>query len=173
VQAHRAFNARPNNPSGVYSIHDLTDPMYLNQDVLRAPSVFNFYASDYAPSASFGADGSVAPEFQLMTTDSVARYTDFSKWAIVHGWRASEANAPASPWIRPDYSYYAGIADRPVQLVHELDLIMAEGMLSPVFKDSLVATLARIPLATAADRMERFYTAMWLIMNTPDGLIER
>ncbi|MBS0319181.1 MAG: DUF1800 family protein [Proteobacteria bacterium] len=173
VQAHRAFNARPQNAEGRYTVWDLSNSIYLNQDVLRAPSVFNFYSPTYSPTPALAQNGVVAPELEIETTDSVARYTDFSKWSILHGWGAYGANAPDSPWIKPDYSYYTALADQPVKLVAELDLVMAEGMLDPVFKDQLAATLATIPINSDGDRLERFYTAMWLIMNTPDGLVEK
>ena len=172
VQAHRAFNASVNNPEQFYEIWELTDSDSLAQDVLRAPSVFNFYSPRYAPSASFGADGSSAPEFQITTTDSVAGYSDFSKWGIIGGFRSWEPTPP-SYWIKPDYSYYTGIAGDAKRLVDELSLLLAEGMLDPAFKNALTASIMKIPGVTAGDRDERFKTAFWQILNTPDGLVQK
>ena len=88
AQAHRAFKAVVNNAEHYYNVWELTDSSDLAQDVLRAPSVFNFFSPRFAPSAAFGADGSSAPEFQITTTDSVAGYADFS------GGESSAASAP-------------------------------------------------------------------------------
>jgi uncharacterized protein (DUF1800 family) len=173
VQAHRAFNASVNNAEQYYAVWELTGSDNLAQDVLRAPSVFNFYSPRYAPSASFGADGSSAPEFQITTTDSVAGYGDFSKWGIIGGFRSWDAAAVPSYWIRPDYSYFTGIASDAKRLVDELSLVLAEGMLDPAFKSTLTASIMKIPAATASDREERFKTAFWQILNTPDGLIQK
>ncbi len=173
VQAHRAFNGIVNNAQQYYEIWELTGSDSLSQDVLRAPSVFNFYSPRYAPSAAFGADGSSAPEFQITTTDSVAGYADFSKWGIIGGFRSWDAGAVPSYWIKPDYSYYTGIAADATRLVDELDLVLAEGMLDPAFKSALVASIAKIGNASAGDREERFKTALWQILNTPDGLVQK
>lgn len=173
VQAHRAFNATVNNAEQFYSVWELTGSDSLGQDVLRAPSVFNFYSPRYAPSASFGSDGSSAPEFQITTTDTVSGYADFSRWGIMGGFRSWNAGDLPSYWIKPDYSYYIGIAGDARKLVDELSLVLAEGMLDPAFKATLTRSIGRIGATTAADREERFKTAFWLMLNTPDGLIQK
>lgn len=173
VQAHRAFKSVINNAQQYYQVWDLTDSSDLAQDVLRAPSVFNFYSPHFAPSTAFGADGSAAPEFQITTTDSVAGYSDFSKWGIIGGFRSWEAGVTPSYWIKPDYSYYTGIAANATQLVEELDLLMAEGMLDPGFKRALIASIGKIGAGNASGRDERFKTALWLLLNTPDGLVQK
>ena len=173
AQGHRAFKAAVNNSSGYYDVWDLSDSTNLAQDVLRAPSVFNFYSPFFAPSASFGADGSSAPEFQIATTDSVSGYGDFSQWGIMGGFRSWNANDNPSYWIKPDYSYYTGIAGNALQLVQELELVMAEGTLDPDFRRALVASISKIGAGNAAGKLERFNTALWLLMNTPDALIQK
>jgi len=173
VQAHRAFNASVNNAQQFYEVWELSGSDNLAQDVLRAPSVFNFYSPRYAPSAAFGADGSSAPEFQITTTDSVAGYSDFSKWGIIGGFRSWDATAVPSYWIKPDYSYYTAIAGDAKRLVDELSLLLAEGMLDPAFNYALTASIMKIPGVSAGDRDERFKTAFWQILNTPDGLVQK
>ncbi|MEP7206584.1 MAG: DUF1800 family protein [Casimicrobiaceae bacterium] len=173
VQAHRAFKSVVNNVDHYYKVWELNDASDLAQDVLRAPSVFNFFSPRYAPSSGFGADGSSAPEFQITTTDSVAGYADFSRWGIVSGFRSWEATSVPSYWIKPDYSYYTGIAANAEQLVRELDLVLSEGSLSPEFRRALIASLAKINASSAAGRDERVKTALWMLLNTPDSLVQR
>jgi len=50
---------------------------------------------------------------------------------------------------------------------------MAEGMLDPDFKRALIASISKINASTASGRDERFKTALWLLLNTPDGLVEK
>jgi len=173
TQGHRAFKAVVNNPSRFYEVWDLSDSTNLGQDVLRAPSVFNFYSPFFAPSATFGADGSAAPEFQITNTDSVSGYADFTQWGIMGGFRSWNANDNPSYWIKPDYSYYTGIAGNALQLVQELELVMTEGTLDADFRRALVASIGKISAGNAAGRLERFNTALWLLMNTPDALIQK
>jgi hypothetical protein len=173
AQGHRAFKAIVNNASQFYDVWALTDSSALAQDVLRAPSVFNFYSPFFAPSASFGADGSSAPEFQITTTDSVSGYADFTQWGIMGGFRSWNANDNPSYWIKPDYSYYTNIAGNALQLVQELELVMTEGALDADFRRALVASISNIPAGTAAGKLDRFNTALWLLLNTPDALVQK
>jgi hypothetical protein len=45
-------------------------------------------------------------------------------------------------------------------------------MLDPTFKAALVASLNKIT-PDASGLTERFKTALWLLLNTPDGVIQK
>jgi len=52
--------------------------MNIGQEALRAPSVFNFYSPDFAPTGALSNSSLVAPELQLVTETQV--YTAFNEY---------------------------------------------------------------------------------------------
>ncbi len=64
----RAFNMKP---VGKVWLDFPRAAWYLGQSPLNAPSVFNFYPSDFSPQGEFADIGLTAPEFYLLTTDTM------------------------------------------------------------------------------------------------------
>ncbi len=173
IHLHRAFDARPSG--GYYDVDDLSDPSYLNQSPLAAPSVFNFYGRDFAPSGPLGQAGLVGPEFELATSSAITGFAEFTIWAVYGGhgqW------LDASRLIRPNYDRYlvgaSPIADRPQELVDELDLLLTAGNLKPAFKAQLATALAAVTRTKVEDqRRDRLRVAFWQIVHSAEYAVQR
>ena len=105
VQLHRAFDAR--RADGYYDFWDFSAPTALNQNPLRAPSVFNFFHPDFAPAGPLAQTGLTGPEFEITNASSVAGFADFSKWGIIGGF--DHGSSDPGNRVLPDYSYYLGL----------------------------------------------------------------
>jgi uncharacterized protein (DUF1800 family) len=174
LHLHRAFNARAS--SGYYSIWDLSDPDYLGQAPLKAPSVFNFYGRDFAPAGPLGQAGLVGPEFDITTTSAVAGFSDFTNWGVVGGF--NQGSSDASLWIKPNYDRYlagaSALADDPQALVDELDVLLTAGNLKAKFKTDLVNVLKGVTRTVLADqRGDRLRIALWQIIHSAEYAVQR
>lgn len=76
----RAFNVKSNDPDRWWDFAS-TQNTY-GQGPLRAPSVFNFYESDYAPKGEINDKALTAPEFNILSLD-VMRRTSNRMWMCI------------------------------------------------------------------------------------------
>lgn len=171
---HRAFEAR--RADGYYDTWDFSDPETLNQQPLRAPSVFNFYGADSAPPGPITQAGLVGPEFDLATTSAVAGFSEFTKWGIFGGWTWDYLD-PATRLV-PNYDRYLSganaLADNPQAMVDELDLLLTAGNLKRQFRSDLVAVLLKVTRQAIADqRYDRLRIAFWQIVNSAEYAVQR
>jgi len=172
VQLHRAFKAT--KADGYYDLRGgLNAPTQLNQSPLFAPSVFNFYHPDFMPTGPLTRNGLVGPEFEITTSTAISGFSEFTKTDIIDGFE--HGNPDASARIVPDYAHYVALAADPVALVAELDLVLTGGAMSGEAKALIAASIGTIPSAgdVQAQGRERLRTALWLIVNSPDYLVER
>ena len=167
VQMHRAFNAQRANH--YYDMWDFGAPTALNQSPLHAPSVFNFFHSDFTPAGPLQSTGLYGPEFEITNASSVAGFSDFSKWGIINGFDHYDDANPGHK-ILPDYSYYLGLAGTPQALIDELDIVLCAGGMSPTVKAAVVTSVGKVP---AASPLERLNMALWLIINSPDYSVQK
>ncbi len=189
----RAFNAK--SSSGRFlGIGNTDDPASrLNQTVLSAPTVFNFYRPGYVPSSKPIADaGLVAPEFQIVHDVSVAGYMNYMR---------SIVQVDTSRDIQQDYTAELALADKPADLVDRMNLLLFAGTMPDALRTQLIAavTSRAIPAAVypavpppasgasaaapsgpptnqaAIDsaKRDRVYLATFLSMSAPDYLIQK
>jgi uncharacterized protein (DUF1800 family) len=166
VQLHRAFNAR--RAGGYYDLWDFSAATALNQNPLRAPSVFNFFHPNFTPAGPLAQRGLVGPEFEITNASSVAGLSDFSKWGIIGGF--DHGSSIAANRILPNYSYYLGLSNSPSQMLDELDLVLCAGGMNPLFKAQIVQAVGKV---SASQSQERLNMALWLIINSPDYSVQK
>ncbi len=170
----RAFNARAS--AGFYEIGDLSSPDSLYQSPLLAPSVFNFFRPDTPlPGQSAGAKA-LAPEFQLATANAAAAWTDFSNGYLIRGYGSWYANsADAGKHIKPDYNAYIEWAQtEPAKLIDELAVVLLNGRISPAFRAQLIQAVTNTPPPDQYTLpVEKLNVALWLIVNSPEFLIQK
>lgn len=171
VQMHRAFNARRTN--GYYNLGDFSDASTLNQNPMRAPSVFNFYHPDFIPAGPLATAHLLGPEFEITNASSVAGFANFSKWGIVGGYDST--NSDVGKRMLPDYSYYLGLTNSPQKLIDELDLLLSAGGMNTTFKAQVVQSVGNVnsPSDPVALSLERLKMALWLIVNSPDYSVQK
>jgi uncharacterized protein (DUF1800 family) len=185
----RAFNAT--SRTGRFTgIGNTDDPATrLNQTVLSAPTVFNFYRPGYVPSSQpIAAAGLVAPEFQIVHDVSVAGYMNYMRGIV---------QVDTTRDIQQDYSAELALATVPADLVERMNLLLFSGQLPDALRAQIVAAVTSrgipAPLyptpagASAPDstqpptnqaaidsaRLQRVYLAVFLSMAAPDYLIQK
>ncbi|MFM2067155.1 MAG: hypothetical protein RLZZ584_2064 [Pseudomonadota bacterium] len=159
----RAFNAVP--AAGVWGIWNLEDSVTsLGQNPQRAPSVFSFFRPGYAPPGVVMDAGLSAPEFQITHETTLTGYANFMSWTTERGYGST---------IKPDYSVHMQLADNPRALVSRLDLELTGGRLSAATRELVVDAVDQITLMTPNARQIRVWNAIFLIMNSPDYVVQR
>lgn len=171
THAHRAFGARMQN--GSYSnLWDFSSSDNLGQNPLKAPSVFNFYHPDFAPTGPLSTAGLYGPEFEITNSATISGFMDFSKWAIVGGFGQYESDT--TKWLKPNYDLYLQIAQTPSTLVDELNLVMMAKSMSPQFRARLIDIATKLTDSNATtQQLERVKTLKWMILNSPEYSIQK
>ena len=129
----RAFNAT--SKSGRYmGVGNTDDPTNsLNQTVMVAPTVFNFYRPGYVPSSKSIAEANlVAPEFQIVHDVSVAGYMNYMR---------SRVTIDTNRDIQQNYTAEIALADKPSDLVERMNLLLFAGTMPDSLRTQLVAAV--------------------------------
>lgn len=187
LQLHRAFGATAS--SGYYDIWDIGGVENVGQSPLKAPSVFNYYHPDFAPSGAmtYGALPLQGPEFEIASTSSVAGFADFVKWGVIGGFNYPDIKAGDSDevvtfkrarHIAPNHAPYLSgatpLADNPTALVNDLDLLLTANNLKPGFKANLIAMAGGITRSDINEqRQQRLAAVLWQIIQSADYAIQR
>jgi uncharacterized protein (DUF1800 family) len=155
----RAFDA--STPSGVFNI---TGYSALGQTPLRAPTVFNFFSPDYQAPGAIAAANLKSPEFEITTETTVTTIANYLRTAINTGLGPSTNRATLN------LSYELSIAGDSAQLVDHLNGVLMASEMAPDMRTILINTLERIPATNAAERVR---TAVYLIVTSPDYVIQK
>lgn len=161
----RATSAVP-PADGKWRIWDTSDPGYgLDENPLRAPTVFNFFEPTYVQPGAIAQAGLVAPEFKITTDTTVFGTADFLHDIIYYG-------AAFDPYtIFPDYSSLIGLADS--DLLDTVNLVwMANGM-SATMRSILATALADPNFSDPNDATTRVRNLLYLIELSPEYVVQR
>lgn len=151
--------------STTWAVTDLSGSDELGQAPLRAPSVFNFYRPAYVPPNTTIADlGLVAPEFQITNESTVMGYLNFM-WDVL---RTGGLGV-----VVPDYSDFLPLADDVPALVDRLHLYLTGRTLSATTVSTIVTGTQSILGNAPAQRLNRVLAAMYLIMASPEYMVQR
>lgn len=176
----RAFNS-VSDSGRWFGIDNTDDPATsLGQTPMRAPTVFNFFRPDYAPNhPELAAAAVVAPELQIVSEVSVAGYLNYMQDWLEPG---------VARDVRQNYMAERTLARTPVPLIDHLDVLLAGGRLSPSTRARVQAAIEAVPIpspaldangqttnAAAIDAalQQRVSIAVWLVMASPDFLVQR
>jgi len=173
----RAFNAMA--PDGTYRNVTYDFREKTEQRPLSAPSVFNFYKSDYQPIGPIGNAGLVAPEFQITNAQTILGYAShLHEWAfrehdLIEYWNifAGETwNENKIPMLDLSDEELLGDEKNYEELVDRLNIILAHGNMTPETVSTIVNTINQIP---DYETELRARMAIFLTMISPDYLIMR
>jgi len=157
--------ARLTSSDGAWSIPDLSTADRLAQSPMRAPSVFNFFRPGYVPlNSGVSADGFVAPEFQITDESTVVGYANFM---LTH------LDGEPDMKIVVDYSEWTDIATDAAKLVDRLNLMLTARNLASVTVDVIVAAIKTMPADTSVRLANRVKAAFYLMLTSPDYMIQR
>lgn len=136
------------------------------QHPLSAPSVFNFYLPTHSPAGEIAGAGLVAPEFQILTSNSVVGMTNLIDFAVSADYVA-ETPPPFSP-ISLTYADYRPVAADPAALLDRLDLVITGGTLAAGTRQAIEPRLSEID-----DLDARIRTAAYLVLVSADAAVLR
>ncbi len=156
----RAFGAT--SPSGFFSVRGAY--LALNEEAMHSPTVFNFFAPDYAAPGAIAAAGLTSPEFEITTETTVVTTANFLRNAIY------TYLGPGSDRITLALANEITLASNPAALVDHLNALFFAGSMSDGMRNVLLNTINQIP---ASNPTERARTAIYLVVNSPEFVIER
>lgn len=156
----RAFNGRA--PTGKFRVWNLDQTM--GQAPFRAPSVFNFFAPDYAKPGPIQDLGLVSPEFQITHETTAIRAANTMRDLVYRGYSSNEH------LISLDLSVEQSLAGNVPALVERLNVLLLNGRMS-----SEMATIVREAVeAIPVDRpLSRARAAVHLVVNSPEFVVQK
>lgn len=189
----RMFNASAQYPEYAAELFQLGEISALSQKPYGARSVFNFYRPGYVPPATLaGARDMTVPEMQLVNATSIPGYINVIGEYIFRlepdeeflqelqeEFNESDIDvdqAKAKTTMVPDYSSLHSIAMNNAALIDRLDDMLLYGTLSDTTKSNIEYALQHDFFEEFEDQEvvdEKVRYAVWLIMTSPDYLVQR
>jgi uncharacterized protein (DUF1800 family) len=156
----RAFNA--SSPDGKFSIRNAN--ANLGQEAMHSPTVFNFFAPDYAAPGAIAEAGLKSPEFEITNETTVVTVANFLRTGINGGL------GPSAARVTLNLSNELAMAANPAQLVDHLNTLLMAGSMSPGMRTILINAVTQIP---ANNPTERTRTAIYLVINSPEFTVDK
>ena len=163
VQWARTFSAA--SPLGQWNVGNMSSASTrLGQSPLRSPSVFNFFRPGYVPpGTTLGTAALTAPEFQLTNESTVVGYANWMQTVVGSG--VGEVKGDYTPWV--------SLATAPTALFDELNTLLAAGQLGLASRATITSAVGSMASATDANKLNRVYATVWLIMCSPEYLVQK
>jgi uncharacterized protein (DUF1800 family) len=150
---YRGLKSAPTD--GIYSFW-LADEF--GQEPLFSPTVFNFFSPDYTAPGAIALAGLASPEFQITTETTVVEQANTIYAALF--WQD----------IALDLTFEESLASDPTALVTYLNRVFMNSAMSNEMAGVLINTIGQLP---ADDPQERVLSALWLILNSPEYVVEK
>jgi len=153
----------------------------VNQKPFTSPSVFNFFQPDHQPIGPIAEADLVAPEFQIINSQSVIGYMNGLNDWIIRDRPVDEYTLYSGETIPDNERSYFQLADeialagddRIHELVDRLNLVLAHGRLSEPTTQLIIDALKEFPSEDEDDMDQRVRVAIYLVMCAPEFLINR
>lgn len=138
------------------------------QAYLQSPSVFNFFLPDYAPPGITRDAGLVAPEFQIVTENTMANLSNEIGYEIMN-----RGNTGERVIILIDDEI--GLATNLNALLDHLNLLLLNNRMSTPLRNIIMAHLVNSPFPSddLARRTAQAKDAIMLIVSSPEYLIQK
>jgi uncharacterized protein (DUF1800 family) len=133
----------------------------LQQHVLSAPSVFNFYSPAFTPSGDLATANLVAPEFQITTDSTVVGLANLIAFSL-YGDRSIDT-PDGFTTIRYDLSPLQALAGDTDALLDRIDLLFMAGSMDEATKDAIRTAITPV----ANDPPARTRLALYLALISP------
>jgi uncharacterized protein (DUF1800 family) len=166
TQLWRALDARSN--SGAISEWPDT---YAAQAVLSSPTVFNFYLPNYQLPGEIANAGLYSPEFQITTDTYITRLDNELGGKIYYAY----VGANLGNWdpVRVDLARDMAIAHDAAALIDRYNLLFMAGRMSTQMRTVLLNHLNGMGAANNSERRARVQDALWLILTSPEYVVEK
>jgi uncharacterized protein (DUF1800 family) len=156
----RAFNAT--SPSSKYSVRNA----YANlaEEAMHSPTVFNFFGPDYSAPGAIATAGLKSPEFEITTDTTVISTTNFLRTGIYTGL------GPSADRITLNVAAEQTRAADPAGLVDHLNAVLMAGGMSSNMRNVMINAVTQIP---STNTLERVRTAIYLVVNSPEFVVDK
>ena len=179
----RAFDGLSTHPAGYMEIPDFS--RWLNQEVYRAPHVFNFYLpdhvpggplQDYRPKGRLPNRAVYAPEFEIMTSVAMNRIAnrfraDIYDREVDLSTRLYDKTAQSTVYypfkILLDLDYEESLAQSPEALLEHLDILLCQGSMGDSARNAIVNAVA----STNTSDANKAEGAVLAVLDSPDCAI--
>lgn len=143
----------------------------LQQSPMYAPSVFNFFRPDYIPTGEPTQLGVMAPELQLATDYMLPTTENFLASKLFDNYLSNPDIGPDG--IYPDLERDVPLASTPGALLDRYNLLFMSGQMSSSMRNILLTRLNAMPNANHDDRLARVQEALYLIINSPEYIVQK
>jgi uncharacterized protein (DUF1800 family) len=144
---------------------------YGAQAVLSSPTVFNFYLPNYQLPGELAGLGLYAPEFQITTDTYITRMTNEIGAKIFWAWQGSNTGT----WqpVKVNLDRDVQIAHDAAALVDRYNLLFMGGSMSAQMRTLLINHLNGMGSSNTEQRRQRVQDALWLILTSPEYVVEK
>ncbi len=180
VHLSKAFNLQTSSGKHRNTMESVYN--YVEQKPMNSPSVFNFFQQFYQPIGPLEDEQLYAPEFQITNSQTIVGYLNGLNDWMVRNDPADEKglfsgeSIPDNERAFYDLSIELSLADDDDELhilVDRLDMLLAHGLLSDESKNLIVEALKEFPTDDERDIDERARIAIYLVLSSPEYLINR
>lgn len=186
TQWSRAFELKEIAPEYVEILYDTSLSSLLNQHPYRSPSVFNFYRPGYiAPKTMSGNANMTAPELQITNATSIVGYSNFMSY-FIFGWGRDINDIEESKEgfitgfkqdtflnsFKPTYTTEIALAEKPTELIEHLNTLLCDGRLQEGTKQNIIETISYLPTSTQEDKFYRVGFAIFMVVNSPEFMVQ-
>jgi uncharacterized protein (DUF1800 family) len=182
TELYRAFDANSRNPdgsfvtSGIGEINEYTN-YWTAQSPVGAPTVFNFYLPNYRLPGEVTTLNLYSPEFQITTDTFITRIHNEFAGRVYWQYRGNNGLSPPNEYnpMLLDFGRDELVAGNGENLVNRYNLLMMGGKMSPAMRSILIAHVNDMPNSAlpSGDRRYRAQDMLWLIMNSPEYVVEK
>lgn len=144
----------------------------LGQSPMYAASVFNFFSPFYSPMGEPSQNGLVAPELQLATDYMLPANESYLMRKIYDSY-VGNPNGIGDDEVAIDLGRDLPLAIQPAQLIERYNTLFLSGQMSAAMKQVLLERLNGMPADTTAAKRERVQEALYLIVNSPEYLVQQ
>ena len=151
-----------------YSDYDL-----LRQNILMAPSVFNFYLPDHQPVGDLTQLGLVGPEFKIHDTGTAINYINLIFSSIVWEFNLYSYNGDIGiEYTMPDLDALTALANEDMEaLVNYYDIVFTHGRMSDQTRENLRALISALIFANDPELSAKLLT--FFVLISPDYTIDK
>jgi uncharacterized protein (DUF1800 family) len=143
-----------------------THSQFLGQFVFYAPSVFNYYPSDYlVPGTSL-----LGPEFGVQSSATAVARANFANRLLFSTVVAPDPTVYAATGTTIDLAPYQASAQDAQALAAKLDRALLAGRMTAPMRDAIISAVTALP---ASDSLNRARAALWLVVTSPQFQVQR
>ncbi|HEY0232690.1 MAG TPA: DUF1800 family protein [Dokdonella sp.] len=161
--------------ANLYRYPEWNPESYAGQAPLRSNSVFNFFRPDFAPLGEVSDDGLLAPEFQIATDTLVTSFTNATQGRIFYDYIGSGSCDPNNPYghVQIDADRDLALAADAGALLDRYDLLLMSGQMSAFMRQTLLDYLLTIDASNSDGARQRVQQALFLILTSPEYVIQK